>query len=71
MPQLNNNQYAALASDEDNEDNDTEITGVENDGKITGVRHNNKIIGVDRDNKSTESGSTGATENADEMPLID
>ena len=26
MPQLNNNQYAALAGEEDNKDNDTEST---------------------------------------------
>ena len=35
MPHLNNNQYATLAGDEDDEYNDTEITGVENYGKIT------------------------------------
>ena len=28
----NNNQYAALAGQEDNEDNDNESTGVDNDG---------------------------------------
>ena len=70
MLQLNNNQYAALAGQEDNEDNDTESTGVENDGKITGVRHNNKTTGVDRNNNSTELGSTGATEKVDELALI-
>ena len=43
MLQLNNNQYAALAVVEDDEENDTEITGVDNDGKITGVRHDEKI----------------------------
>ena len=37
MPKLNNNQYAALTGKEDDEDNDTESTGVENDGEITGV----------------------------------
>ena len=37
MTQLNNNQYATLEGDEDDEDNDTKSTGVENDGKITGV----------------------------------
>ena len=50
MPQLNNSQYAALASEEDDEDNDTKITGVEKNSEITGVRHGDKIIGVDRDN---------------------
>ena len=55
MPQLNNNNYAALAGKEDNEENDTESTGVENDGKITGVQHDEKITGVDSNNESTES----------------
>ena len=71
MPQLNNNQYAALAGEEDNEEKDNKITGVDNDGKIIGVRHNNKITGVDSNNKNTESGSTGATDKADEMALIE
>ena len=41
MPQLNNNQYASLAGDEDgnkkghDQENDTESIGVENDGEIT------------------------------------
>ena len=35
------------------------------------MRHNNKTTGVDIDNKGTESGSTGATEKADEMALIE
>ena len=30
MPQLNKNKYAELAGDEDNEENDTRITGVQN-----------------------------------------
>ena len=50
MPQLNNNQYASLASEEDNEGNENESTGVDNDGEITGVRHDKKITGVDSDN---------------------
>ena len=32
MPQLNNNQYVALAGKEDEEDNDTKSTGVQKDG---------------------------------------
>ena len=52
MPQLNNNQYAALVGNEDDEENDTKSTGVENNRKFTGVRHNNEITGVDSDNKS-------------------
>ena len=60
-PQTYNNQYAALADEEENEDNDKKITGVENDSEITGVQHNDKITGVDSDNKSAESGSTGPT----------
>ena len=55
MPQLNNNKYAALAVKEDNEDNDTDSTGVENDRKITGVRNDEKITGVDSNNEITES----------------
>ena len=54
MPQPNNNQYAALADEEDDGDNDTESTGVENDGEITGVRHDKKIIGVNSENESTK-----------------
>ena len=38
MTQLNNNQYAALAGEEDNEGKDKESTGVESDSEITGVR---------------------------------
>ena len=53
MPQLNNKQYAALEGEEDDEENDTESTGVENDGKITGVRHDDKITGLESDNKRT------------------
>ena len=71
MPQLNNNQYAALVGEEDNENNDTESIGVDNDGKITGVRHDDKTTGVNSDNESMESGITGATENADKMALIE
>ena len=62
IPQLNNNHYAALAGEEENEGNDNESTGVDNDGKITGV---------DSDNKSAESGSTGATDESDELALIE
>ena len=50
MPQLNNNQYVALAGEEDDQNNYTESTGVENDGEITGVRHDDKITGLDSDN---------------------
>ena len=71
MPQLNNNQHAALAGKEDNADNDTESIGVENDGEITGMQHNEKTTGVDSDKESTESGGAGATEKADEMALIE
>ena len=71
MPQLNNNQYAALEGEEDDEDNDTESTGVENDGKIKGVQHGEKTTGVDSDNEITESGSTGATDKADELTIIE
>ena len=71
MPQLNNNQYAALADEEDDEDNDTESTGAENDGKSIGVRHNEKITGVDTDNERTESGSMGETDKTDETELIE
>ena len=65
MPQLNNNQYVALAGEEDDQNNYTESTGVENDGKITGVRHDDKITGVDSNNERAESGSMGETEEAD------
>ena len=70
IPKLNNHQYAALAGEDNDEDNDTESTGVENGGEITGVRHDDNTTGVDRDNKSTESGSTVATDKADELALI-
>ena len=70
MPQLNNNEYASLAGEEDYDDNDTESTGVENNCKITGVRHKEKTTGVDSDNYSTESGSTGAVDKSDELALI-
>ena len=71
MPQLNNNQYAALAGEEDDEGNDNKSKGVENDGKITGVRHDDEITGVDSDNESTESGSAGSTDKSDELSLIE
>ena len=44
---------------------------MENDSKITGMRHGGKIAGVDSDNKRSESGSTGATDKADKMALIE
>ena len=50
--QINNNQYAALACEEDNEGNDNKSTGVENDGEITGVRHDDEITGMYSDNES-------------------
>ena len=62
MPQLNNNQCAALTGREDNEGNDKKSTGVDNDGKITGV---------DSDNESAESGSTRATDGLDKLALIE
>ena len=71
ITQLNNSQYAEIADKEDDAENDTESTGVENDRKITGVCHNDEITGVDSDNKSTESGSTVAPDEADEMALIE
>ena len=64
IPQINNNQYAALAGEEDNGGNDNEITGVDNDGEIIGVQHNDEITGLDSDNESAESGSTGSTDEA-------
>ena len=77
---IKNNQYAALADDEDydenedNQENDTKSTGVENDGKITGVQHDDKITVVDSDNErmgiKSESGITGANDEADRMELI-
>ena len=71
MPQLNNNQYAALAGEENDEQNDTKSEGVENDGKIIEVRHDDKITGVDSDNDSIELVSTGVTDKADEIALIE
>ena len=71
MPKLNNNQYASLAREEDNEGNGNESTGVDNNCEIIDVRHDNKITGLDSDNQSTESGSTGATEKPDELTLIE
>ena len=71
MTKLNSNQYAALAGEEDDEYNDTRSTGVDNHSKITGVRHDEKITGVDINNESTELGKTGATDEADEMALIE
>ena len=61
----------ALSGREDNEGNGTKSTGVENDGEITGFRHDDKITGVDSDNESTELESKGATENVDELALIE
>ena len=66
-----NNQYASILDEEGKKDNDNESTGVDNDGKITGVRHNNEIAGVDSNNESTESGSIGKNNEADELALIE
>ena len=71
IPQINNNQYAAMAVEEGNEYNDTESTGVDNDGEITGVQQDKEITGVDSDNESAESGITGATNEAGELALIE
>ena len=71
IPQINNHQYAALADEEYNEDNENKSTGVDNDGKITEVRHNDKITGGGIDNKIAESGSTGSTDEAQELALIE
>ena len=71
MPQINNNPYAELVGEEDNEGNDNKITGVDNDGEITGVRHDDEITGVDNDNESAESGNTGSTDEADELAIIE
>ena len=60
-----------LADEEENEGNDNEITGLDNNGEITGVRHDDEITGVDSDNGSAESGSTGATDKAEELALIE
>ena len=53
MPQLNNNQYAALAGDKYDEENNTKSELVENDIKIRGVRHDDEITGLNSDNGST------------------
>ena len=59
IPHLSNNQYAALAVNEDynengdDQENDTKSTGVENGSKITGVQYDDKITGVDSNNEST------------------
>ena len=71
MPQLKNNQYAAMAVEEGDEYNDTESTEVDNDGKIKVVQHDKEITGVDSNNESTELGSTGETDKADELALIE
>ena len=71
IPQINNNQYAALANEEENECNNNESTGMENDSEITGVQHDDKISGVDSDSESAESESTGSTEKSDELELIE
>ena len=81
MPQINNNKYASLEGDGENDENgddqenDTKSTGVENDGEITGVRHDEEITGVGINNKRAgikyEWGSTGATDKTDEMVLIE
>ena len=70
MPQLNNNKYAALTGKEDDEDNETESTGVGNDGEFTGVQHDDKTTGVDRNIESTVLGCRGATNKEDEMEII-
>ena len=44
---------------------------MDNDGEITGVQHDNEITGVDSNKESAESGSTGATDEADELALIE
>ena len=44
---------------------------MDNNGEITGVRHDEKITGVYSDNKSAELGSTGSTDEADELALIE
>ena len=67
--QINNNQYAALACEEDNEGNDNKITGVDNNREITGVRQDDEITGVDSNNEIRELGSTGATDEANELAL--
>ena len=71
IPQINNNQYAALVGEEENEGNANKSTGVDNGGEITGVRHDEKITGVDSDNESSESGSMVSTDEADELALIE
>ena len=71
ITQINNNQYAELTGKEDNEGNNNKSTGVDNDGEITQVRHDEEITGVDSYNKSAELGTTGATDKADELELIE
>ena len=71
MPKLNNNQYAALSGEENDEGDDTKSKGVDNNGEIIGAQHDKKITGVDSDNEITESGSTGETDEADELALIE
>ena len=81
IARIQKNQYAALADDEgndeneDKQENDTKSTGVENSSKSTGVCHENESTGVDSNNESTgiksESDSTGAADEADEMTLIE
>ena len=71
IPQINKNQYALLADEEENEDNDNKSTGVDNDGEITGVRQHEKITGLDSNNKSAESVSTGKTDEVDKLELIE
>ena len=44
---------------------------MDNNGEITRVRHDDEITGVDSDNNSAESGSTGATDEPDELELIE
>ena len=44
---------------------------MDNDGEITGVRHNNEITEVDSDNESAELGSTGSTDKADGLALVE
>ena len=71
IPQINNNQYAALAGEKDNEGNGNESTGVDSKGEITGVQHNDKTAEVDSENESAEQRSTGSTDEADKLALIE
>ena len=52
IPQINNNEYEALADEEENEGNDNKSTGEDNDGKITGVRHDDELSGVDSNKRA-------------------